>query len=126
MLDFGITRLSNNERLDEFAKDLFSYPLPPDTVEIDRSYAISPPPGNGDKCWFTAELVLASQLSKEEIQAYYKDVTFPELQGKAAFVHKSISPALYFQERVPGKDWTSFIIRMQDNDNEFMVDPRCW
>ena len=126
VLWIGIPTHQNNQRLHEFGQSLFKYPLPPDTVEGDRFSAISPPPGNGDKCYFTAEVVLTSKLSKEQIQAYYKDVTFPELRDKTAIVHKPISPELFFNEDVPDKRWIEFIIRIQDNENDFMADLRCW
>ena len=126
VLWIGVPTLQNTQRLYEFRQSLFKYPLPPDTIEGDRFSAISPPPGNGDKCWFTAERVLVSKLSKEQIQAYYKDVTFQELRDKTAIEHKRIKPELFFNEDTPDKRWIEFILRIQDNENDFMDDLRCW
>jgi hypothetical protein len=71
----------NNSRLHKFAGNLFDYPLPPRTEEIDRSAKVGVF-GNGHHCDFVARISLVTELSREEINAYYKDVTFPAVSGQ--------------------------------------------
>ena len=67
----------NNFRLQQFAKNLYAYPLPPHTEVINRSAKVGLLGGNGNHCDFEARQYMRTALSQEEIEAYYQGVSLP-------------------------------------------------
>ena len=71
--------LYNRLTLLVFSQRLFGYPLPPDTEVISRQMQVGVLTGNGNHCDFLASMLLRTTLGKQEIEAYYEDVTFPSV-----------------------------------------------
>lgn len=85
---------ANNVRLDRFAENLFDYPLPPGTEEVDRQAHVRLM-GNGNHCDFEARRSLLTELSRAEIEAYYRDLTLPAVDSSS---HGRIEVQVQFHE----------------------------
>jgi hypothetical protein len=80
-LPVGISTWLNNSRLHTFADNLFRYPLPRETEEVKRHAEVTLL-GNGNHCDFIAQRFLVTELSREEIEAYYRGVALPPVSGE--------------------------------------------
>ena len=70
-LQMAVEMPVNSVRLWFFGRDLFEYPLPPRTEELDRKSEVGLLVGNSNHCDYLAERVLATQLTREEITAHF-------------------------------------------------------
>lgn len=61
----------NSLRLWFFGKELFEYPLPPQTKELDRKSEVGLLVGNSNHCDYLAERILATELTQEEIKSHF-------------------------------------------------------
>jgi hypothetical protein len=66
--------VSNSVKLYYFGKDLFEYPLPLRTDEVERQSEIGVLEGNSNHCDYLAERGLVTQLTRDEIEAYFQNV----------------------------------------------------
>ncbi len=116
-----------NRRLEEFADGLYSYPLPPDTTVLGQHSEIGKV-GNGNNCWYRAEQSMVSTLSREEIEAYYADVTLPRVSfGRWDSVYASIRdvPVELEFEQVGPDGRIYFRVVLFDVGLDVNLDPRC-
>jgi hypothetical protein len=75
-----IQHIANNQRIERFASQLYTYPLPPQTELIQRRPIAWHHPVNGGTCMVSVSAILATSLNQEQIKAYYADVKFPRLR----------------------------------------------
>lgn len=120
----------NNYGLVKLAHPFYSYPLPPQTTEIDQqAYAGTLPGQNGSVCSFLIERILHTDLSQREIEAYYANVLFDPVEFK--------SFASSFREDnklTPDIQWDTpelglVTVSLYDGgyvDGIRINDPRCW
>jgi hypothetical protein len=81
---FAVPEIYHQLRWQAFASPFLNYPLPPQTTEIGWARAIGNLGGNGNNCYYRATRLLATELSLDEIEAYYHDVSFPAVEpGKS-------------------------------------------
>lgn len=85
------------KNLDKFSGNLFNYPLPPQTVILEKEkyggsnwvYG-----GSSGGYWNVVAIIkLSTQLSKQEIIDYYKDVKFPYLKTNKP---NMVEPEIFF------------------------------
>ena len=88
-LPMGLATRANNARLQRFANNLYSYPLPPRTEEIRRNARVTLL-GNGNHCDYAATRHLVTDLSREEIEAYYEDVVLPAVSDKSEYARDGL------------------------------------
>lgn len=69
--------LIHSHRLNNFADNLYEYPLPPDTKICSQHKEAGPFMSNGDYLTYRASMTLFSRLTKDEIIKYYKNVKLP-------------------------------------------------
>ncbi|PJF41051.1 MAG: hypothetical protein CUN54_02810 [Phototrophicales bacterium] len=72
-------------RMWRFSRPFFNYPLPPQTDEIARNTSWGVLTGNGHYCDFMASRALVTNLSEDEIIAYYEEVGLPPLREDSQF-----------------------------------------
>lgn len=63
----------NNWRLDQFAKRLYGYTLPPQTVVVEQKSEVNLLSGTGNHCDFVAKQTVETTLSRPEIEDFYRD-----------------------------------------------------
>lgn len=79
---FNITGFAHTRKLNKFKENLTSYKMPPNTysigsyAEIGNIYS-----NNGDSCDYIAGELYETDLTKEDINKYYANVTFPNVDG---------------------------------------------
>ena len=79
VLSMSFEMVQNTMRLNAFADNLFDYPLPPQTEEIERYAEVGLLTGNSNHCDYLAKRTLATRLSADEIEAFYRDIRLPEV-----------------------------------------------
>jgi len=65
---------ANSIRLWFFGQALFEHPLPPQTEELERNSEVGLLVGNSNHCDYLAERVLATRLSRMEIESHFQDL----------------------------------------------------
>lgn len=74
-----VQRTVNNRQIEQFANQLFTYPLPPQTQQVQPGTIDIGYPMTGSKCLVGASVTLVTALPQPDIEAYYADVKFPRL-----------------------------------------------
>src|SRR5688500_7730661 len=72
--------LYNNWQLDRFARNLYDYPLPPQTEVVNHQAEVGLM-GNGNHCDYVVRQVLLTSLVPEDIEAFYADVMLPAVDN---------------------------------------------
>ena len=73
----------------------------PERTEIINKYKkVGNLSGTGNHCDFLASIDLVTELSKEEIEEYYKEVTFPAAHKN----HDKVGVRIYFSDKRTDKD----------------------
>ncbi|HEK9099106.1 hypothetical protein KFD70_20100 [Bacillus pfraonensis] len=94
----GFSYWTNKDRIsNNFAEQLFKYPLPPQTKVIEKEQANGKSLvwGNGGYWGVIASVHLSTKLSKAEILSYYKKIglfKYPKSDKKG------VEPEIYFQD----------------------------
>jgi hypothetical protein len=115
----------NNRRLDHFATHLFTYPLPPKTRIVDTN-AVVGLLGNGNHCDFIATQTLESELSRAEIEQYYRNVTLPGIESDAPLEPNGrVSVHLAFVESSSADIVVRFTTRIAEVGDPAGLDWRC-
>lgn len=73
--------LLNKYRLFMFSRQLFAYPLPPETTIISHHTWIDNDGGSQLWCHFGAKMVINTELSAAELSDYYGDVKIRGIDG---------------------------------------------
>ena len=120
---------TNNLRLEKFAKNLYDYPLPPDTTIIEQ-HAILSKVGNGNNCSYEAQQSLVSTLPRDEIEHYYEGVMLPRVSFGAQYDGLYDSPTvtkvrLEFEESQTNETKSSFTLTLFDVGIDVTLDIRC-
>ena len=122
----GLPILLNDLRLSVFAKNLYTYPLPPNTTILDRYFELSKV-GNGTNCHYKAEQSMVSTLPRSEIEQYYEDVELPRVSLSVIYDGAIGIPVdLDFNESISNVDTSYFTLTILDfsfGDDTF--DIRC-
>jgi hypothetical protein len=113
----------NQWTLWRFANNLFEYPLPPNTVVVEKTIELSHP-GNGNTCLYQAKLILASTLSLETIKSYYANVEFPRVND-SPYASKSITAWVKLDNRTATASEKRFIVELEDFGSDVTLDIRC-
>ena len=119
----GIPVWLNNLRLAHFAGNLFAYPLPRNTVVVERHSALGKV-GNGNNCWYEARQSDITTLSREEIEQYYRDVSLPVVDPGSPYRPDAIAVGLAFEE-VSGDGKLHFTLALYDIGPDTTLDFRC-
>lgn len=118
----------NNQRLATFASNLYNYPLPAETVVIERRATLGKV-GNGNNCWYRAEQSMKSTLSVEEISNYYNGVVLPKINFGGWVDNYSTSPEtqidLKFDEVSSIAREIFFTLELLDDGSDITLDYRC-
>ncbi|MDD3706508.1 MAG: hypothetical protein PHC45_10685, partial [Clostridiaceae bacterium] len=96
---FFISPFINDLILSNFANNLFKYPLPPKTVLVVKSKDVGCLIGNGNHCDFLAIMFIKTELSKEEIENYYRDVKIkPPKKFDYNFKHDDVQVEVFLKD----------------------------
>jgi hypothetical protein len=68
-----VVPILNNITLSSFSKQIYDYPLPQNSVLIEKEAVCGKLNGNGNGMDFFACIVIKSEMSIEQISQYYKD-----------------------------------------------------
>jgi hypothetical protein len=79
----GSAFIYNQWSMYQFARPFFNYPLPVDTIELERYTLIGVLSGNGNHCDFLAVRILQTTLSEDAFRTYYQNVEFPPVQANS-------------------------------------------
>jgi len=63
----------HDRTLNTFSQELLTIPVPNQTQEVDRLTKVGHQSGNSDHCDYLAAILLKTDLSKSEIEKYYKN-----------------------------------------------------
>ncbi len=69
-------------RAQVFARQIFAYPLPPNT-EVVAQYAHMGAPSAGRVCYYSVAQLLSTRLSRAEVERYYQGAQFSVPLGGA-------------------------------------------
>lgn len=120
----------NNLDLQRFAEGLFSYPLPPRTEELARRADVGLLGGNGNHCDFVASRVLVTDLSRDEIEVYYREVLLPAVSGPSESVKmygtKGLLPVELTFDEGPSADGRLHVTVTLADIGHPASDWRCW
>jgi hypothetical protein len=114
--------LRNNYDLGVFADNLYKYPLPPQSKVVSTRAEVGLLLGNGNYCAFVAEQAVASQLSYEQIKSYYRAVRFANARNEPGTFATTV---VSISETCSVKDFSCFIIVLEDMDDDPGFDYRC-
>lgn len=70
-LAYSAIVVANNRIADSLEQDLLNYPLPPQTELLDSASIAAKVAGNGNGMQYIGALLVKSDLSEDELQAYY-------------------------------------------------------
>jgi len=100
---------------------LYDYPLPPETEIVDRQAQVAVLTGAGNHCDYLARQILIAKLTREEIEAYYRDVRPPSVgSGELNYIK------LLFDEMSLPDGQLRFTIEAYDTNYDAGFDIRCW
>lgn len=120
---FWLPQWLNNLTLQHFAENLYEYPLPPNTIVVNKSSDLQKV-GNGNNCYYIASETLVSSLPREEIENYYKDVSLPVVDKNRIDELREIPVRLEFKdETLTGKIY--FRLLLIDTGSHTTLDIRC-
>ena len=110
----------HNTKLDEFADNLYEYPLPSQTTVIS-TYETVGLIGNSNHCDFYAEQTMTTKLTRQEVENYYQNIELPAVgfENERAFIH------VEFDESTTISDELIFKISVLDYGNPTNLDFRC-
>jgi hypothetical protein len=115
----------NDWRLQRFADNLYNYPLPPWTEEVDRHAEVRLM-GNGNHCDYVAIRFLATKLSREEVEAYYKNVALPAVSSESEYAQDGhISVGVQFDKSSSPDGRLHFAVVLADMGYPPGFDIRC-
>lgn len=124
----GLPIHMNNLRLEKFAENLYDYPLPLETTVLRQDAQVQKV-GNGNNCSYIAQQTLVSALSREEVEEFYKSVTFPRISlGSWGNIYGSsaeIPLRLQFDEVESDVKQTHFTLTLYDIGLDNTFDVRC-
>jgi len=120
---------TNNLRLEKFAENLYTYPLPPDTTVLTQHTKLSKL-GNGNNCSYEVQQAMVSTLPREAIEQYYEGVMLPRVSFGAQYDGLYNSPTvteirLEFDERQTDETKSFFTLSMFDVGIDVTLDIRC-
>lgn len=69
----------NSLRLRRFANSLHAYPLPPGTEVVARYSKVGNFGPAGNHCDYMAALILVTELTRDEIDDYYRNMALPQV-----------------------------------------------
>lgn len=119
---FAIAR--NNTLLNRFASNLFEYPLPPDTVEVDRHREIFVR-GNGNHCDFKVTRSMRTRLDREALENYYHNVELPTVRPTSEWHPTGTVPVELGFRGNGNSGETNFHLSILDGGYSPGFDPRC-
>ena len=70
---FVVSPILNNITLSNFSKQIYNYPLPKNTVLIEKEAVCGKLNGNGNGMDFFACILIKSDMSIDQIKDYYKE-----------------------------------------------------
>ena len=124
----GLVRLNmlyNDIRTGRFMNLLFDYPLPPQTKVVYRE-ALYFRPINGGTCVFSVSQVQVTSLSQEQIERYYKPVSFPRLrQRSGSYLSQTVNIDLTFNNKMSEEEQMQFTVSIGEAFFDGGFDPRC-
>lgn len=119
----------NNRQLQQFAANLYNYPLPPHSEIVSQSAEVGLM-GNGNHCDFLVTQTLVTELSQAEIEAYYAGVALPPVnnhnQGVAPETRGLPIPVTVSYDESPSSDGRlRFTLTLLDFGHDPGLDIRC-
>ncbi len=92
---FFISPLINNLTLNSFAKQLYKQPLPPRTQLLEKEAVCGKLNGNGNGMDFFASVLIRSDLSLDELEAYYQNTS---VKSAKKTENRAVSPQVLLPE----------------------------
>ena len=111
----------NQRRLAAFSQSLQAYPIPPGARTVD-SGALVVNLGNGNTCWYEAWVDIESTLTTSAMEAYYRGVEIPSIEGSWQNV-VSIEVEALGSGSTPGS--SLFRVKIWDHSENETFDLRC-
>jgi hypothetical protein len=124
-----IPQFYNNWQLHRFASNLYNYALPPQTEVISRYEEVGLM-GNGNHCDYVAKQTMRTRLAKNEVEAYYAEVSlppvYPNIEGvERVFRGEPIPVFVNFDNSRLENGWLHFTIELWDYGYSAGLDLRC-
>lgn len=124
-----IPQQMNNQKLEQFAAQLYDYPLPPSTEVISRHQEIALL-SNGNHCDYVVEQVLATSSDPKGIEQHYANAEFVPVNKRNSSYETGKSPAFLEADIViTGEQFADgrqkIIVGLMDYGNNPGFDIRC-
>ncbi|WP_138751658.1 hypothetical protein [Paenibacillus sinopodophylli] len=117
---FTVSASVNDYSLKRFSSQLANVPLPQKTNRVESYDRVGGITGNGDNCDFKAGITYETELSEEEIRAYYSGLELRSAKGQG-----QVEIGLLFKEVKWKTDNLVYEIYILDEGHKAGFDIRC-